>query len=260
MSLEEGLCGSFDRNGDDRVTFRNFVDDILARVLPREVNEARREMDFFDGPGGMFARMIPGAPRPKARTPTVTSGDSVIFDFGALDARTFDATFNALNDVVMGGASDAEVTLEREGYARLAGETEDVRGGFASFKCRDFERPLDLSAYEGVRLTCRGDGKTYKVILYDNDESWGGVAFHQTFVCPSNGEFSTVDLKFSDFVPVQRGRGVAKGDSGYRTTTGKNVMSMQFMLSKFEYGMERKNTGYAPGPFEFELKRVEAYK
>lgn len=230
----------------------------MARFLPRELNEARREMDFFDGPGGMLARVLPWSARPTVRAPEVTSVDGVIFDFARMDARSFGGTFNALNDVVMGGASDAQVALTSDGFARLAGETEDVRGGFASFKCRDFERALDLSAYEGIKLTCRGDGKTYKVILYDTNDSFN-VAFHQTFTCPK-GEVGEVRLKFRDFVPVKRGRGVAKSDPEYRTTDGSKIVSMQFMLSKFAYGMEMKNPGYAPGPFEFELRRVEAYK
>jgi len=139
---------------------------------------------------------------------------------------------------------------------RLAGATEDVRGGFASVKSRDFDRALDLSAYEGLKLTVRGDGKTYKCILYDTNDSFN-VAFHQTFVAPK--EVTEVKLKFSDFVPVKRGRGVAVSDAEYRKTNGEKIVAVQFMLSKFAYGMEEKNAGYAPGPFEFELKRVEAY-
>jgi len=239
-------------------TRANPLEDALARILPRELNEARREMDFFDGPGGMLARVLPWSARPTVRAPEVRSEDGVIFDFARMDRRGFEGTFNALNDVVMGGASDAAVELTSEGFARLAGETEDVRGGFASFKCRDFERALDLSAYEGIKLTCRGDGKTYKVILYDTNDSFN-VAFHQTFTCPK-GEVGEVRLKFRDFVPVKRGRGVSKSDPEYRTTDGSKIVSMQFMLSKFAYGMEMKNPGYAPGPFEFELRRVEAYK
>jgi hypothetical protein len=238
-----------------RPTRANLVDDFLATFLPREVNEARREMEYFDGPGGMLARIVPGREKPTVRAPEVR-GD-VVFDFGEMSAEAFAATFNALNDVVMGGASDAAATLTKDGFARLAGETEDVRGGFASVKSRDFDRALDLSAYEGLKLMVRGDGKTYKCILYDTNDSFN-VAFHQTFVAPR--DVTEVKLKFSDFVPVKRGRGVATNDAEYRKTNGGKIVAMQFMLSKFAYGMEEKNAGYAPGPFEFELKRVEAYR
>jgi len=233
----------------------------LARaILPREVNEARREMEYFDGAGGVFARANPWNAKPTIETPAVREsegGTGVIFDFETMGEERFERSFNALNDVVMGGASDAAATKTRDGFARLGGTTEDVRGGFASVKCRDFATPLDLSAFQGVALTCRGDGKTYKAILYDTKDSFD-VAFHQTFTCPK--ELGEVRLAFKDFVPVRRGRGVSPSDAEYRTTNGANIVAFQFMLSKFAYGMEEKNTGYAPGPFEIEIKRVEAYK
>ena len=233
----------------------------LARaILPREVNEARREMEYFDGAGGVFARANPWNAKPTIETPVVREGEggtAVIFDFETMGEERFERSFNALNDVVMGGASDAAATKTRDGFARLGGTTEDVRGGFASVKCRDFATPLDLSAFQGVALTCRGDGKTYKAILYDTKDSFD-VAFHQTFTCPK--ELGEVRLAFKDFVPVRRGRGVSPSDAEYRTTNGANIVAFQFMLSKFAYGMEEKNTGYAPGPFEIEIKRVEAYK
>ena len=243
----------------------SFFDDVLARVLPKEVNEARREMAFFDGPTGMLRGVLPEAiagGKPTVRAPEVRNGDDVVFDFGTMSRETFDGTFRALNDVVMGGASDAKATLETNGAMRLAGTTEDRRGGFASVKSRDFDRALDLRGYEGVKLTCRGDGKRYKMILYDTNDSFN-VAFHQEFDCPkdASGEgFTTVVLKFSDFVPVRRGRAVAKDDPEYRLTDGRKIVAMQFMLSKFAYGMEEKNAGYEPGPFFIEITRVEAYK
>jgi len=249
-------------------TSRDDPFDALWRViLPREVNEARREMEYFDGPGGMFARAMPWRAKPTIETPRVRiggdvgvddDGSVVVFDFESMGDAAFETSFNALNDVVMGGASDATVVKTRDGFARLAGTTEDVRGGFASVKCRDFATPLDLSAFDGVKVTCRGDGKTYKAILYDTDDSFN-VAFHQTFVCPKD-ELGEVRLAFKDFVPVKRGRAVAPNDAEYRRTNGGTIIAFQFMLSKFAYGMEEKNQGYAPGPFEIEIKRVEAYK
>jgi hypothetical protein len=239
----------------------SFFDDVLARVLPKEVNEARKEMAFFDGPTGMLRGVLPEAitgAKPTVRAPEVGAGDDVVFDFGTMSRGMFDETFCALNDVVMGGGSDATATLDN-GAMRLAGTTEDQRGGFASVKSRDFERALDLRGYEGVKLTCRGDGKRYKMILYDTNDSFN-VAFHQEFDCPKETNGGEVLLKFSDFVPVRRGRAVAKDDPEYRLTAGQKIVAVQFMLSKFAYGMEEKNAGYAPGPFFIEITRVEAFK
>ena len=82
----------------------------LARaILPWEVNEARREMEYFDGAGGMFARANPWNAKPTIETPAVREGErgtAVIFDFETMGEERFERSFNALNDVVMGGASD----------------------------------------------------------------------------------------------------------------------------------------------------------
>ena len=58
----------------------------LARaILPWEVNEARREMEYFDGAGGVFARVNPWNAKPTIETPAVREGEggttAVIFDF-----------------------------------------------------------------------------------------------------------------------------------------------------------------------------------
>ena len=90
----------------------------LARaILPREVNEARREMEYFDGAGGMFARANPWNAKPTIETPVVREverGMAVIFDFETMGEERFERSFNALNDVVMGGASDAAATKTRD--------------------------------------------------------------------------------------------------------------------------------------------------
>ena len=232
------------------------MDDFFDAVLPKPLTQARKSMEFFDGPGGMLAKVIPWNARPTVEAPRVDA-DGAVFDFARMRGDEFAGKFSSLNDVVMGGRSDADVTLE-DGCAVMRGVTEDQFGGFASFKCRDFDRALDLSAYDGLALTCGAkDGMRYKVIAYDTDDSFN-VAFHQTFECPK--EMGVVKLRFSDFVPVKRGRAVAKNDPEYRTFDGKKIVSMQFMLSKFDYGMENLNTNYKPGAFEFKLARVEAYK
>ena len=233
----------------------NLVDDFFDAVLPKPLTQARKSMEFFDGPGGMLAKVIPWNAKPTVEAPRVDV-DGVVFDFSRMRGDEFAAKFSSLNDVVMGGRSDADVVLEN-GRAVMRGVTEDQFGGFASFKCRDFDRALDLSAYDGLSLTCAGDGLRYKVIAYDSDDSFN-VAFHQTFECPI--EMREVKVRFGDFVPVKRGRAVAKSDPEYRTFDGKRIVSLQFMLSKFDYGMENLNTNYKPGAFEFQLARVEAYK
>jgi Complex I intermediate-associated protein 30 (CIA30) len=38
-------------------------------------------------------------------------------------------------------------------------------GGFVSVRSRNYDPPLDLSAYAGLRVRLRGDGRRYKLTL-----------------------------------------------------------------------------------------------
>lgn len=49
-------------------------------------------------------------------------------------------------------------------------------GGFASVRPRNWDPALDLGAYEGLRVTLKGDGQRYKFILRCSDE-WDSVAY-----------------------------------------------------------------------------------
>lgn len=49
-------------------------------------------------------------------------------------------------------------------------------GGFASVRTRNFEPPLDLSPYEGLRLRVKGTGSRFKLILR-TDSNWDSIAY-----------------------------------------------------------------------------------
>ena len=134
------------------------------------MSDARKQMEYFDGPGGMLAKINPLAKKPTIEAPQVigsTSSAQVLFDFSTMDQQTFQSEFGALNDNVMGGRSDAMTILENGKFAVLKGMTEDQFGGFASMKSRDFDKAINLKEFDGVSVRCKGDGKRYKLILYD---------------------------------------------------------------------------------------------
>ena len=237
-------------------------EDVLDSFLPKPMSDARKQMEYFDGPGGMLAKINPLAKKPTMKAPEVmsTSSAQVLFDFASMSQQTFQSEFGALNDNVMGGRSNATAILENGKFAVLKGMTEDQFGGSASMKSRDFDKAINLKEFDGISVRCKGDGQRYKLILYDTDDSFN-VAFHQTFECPKGGgNFEDVKLYFKDFKPVQRGRLVKENESEYRLCDGSKVMAVQLMLSKFSYGMDDKNTNYKPGTFDIEVERMEAFK
>jgi len=107
-----------------------------------------------------------------------------------------------INDGVMGGLSSGRM-VAAEGYATFQGNVSfDNNGGFSSVRSRPVVH--DLSAFEGLVLRVRGDGKRYGFRL-KTDASFDGVSY-QVEITPPAGEWVEIALPFGDFVPVYRGR------------------------------------------------------
>ena len=81
-------------------------EDVLDSLLPKPMSDARKQMEYFDGPGGMLAKINPLAKKPTMKAPEVmsTSSAQVLFDFASMSQQTFQSEFGALNDNVMGRA------------------------------------------------------------------------------------------------------------------------------------------------------------
>ncbi len=157
--------------------------------------------------------------------------DDVIMDFSSRD----DA-WPSIGDVIMGGVSSGRMTVA-DGVATFAGEVSFANsGGFASV--RSGPLGLDLSAWEGLVLRVRGDGKRYGFRIRTT-ASFDGVSY-QAEVAPPAREWTEVTLPFRDFAPVYRGRSVPEHpplDPARATTFG-------LMISRQE------------GPFRLELASI----
>lgn len=177
--------------------------------------------------------------------------EKIIFDFRK-PTQDLKETWGALDDIVMGGASESTVRLVDEtaffsGYVSTANS-----GGFASVRTRNFEPPLDLSDYEGIDLRVKGDGKRYKFILR-TDPKWDSVSYCYSFDTVPNIWF-TVRIPFSDFIPVFRAKTLQ--DAG--PLDPSQIRSVQIMLSKFEYDGEL-NPNFKPGVFQLQIESMKAY-
>lgn len=117
-------------------------------------------------------------------------------------SATPDMGFYIVNDNVMGGRSEGDFDVTR-GKLRFRGRTNTDGGGFSSF--RSHPVMLDLSAYDGMRLRIRGDGRRY-ILRLGTIATWRGarVAYWAGFETPDD-EWVTIDVPFADFVPTIRG-------------------------------------------------------
>ncbi|GMH41686.1 hypothetical protein BSKO_09596 [Bryopsis sp. KO-2023] len=164
-----------------------------------------------------------------------------------------------LDDVVMGGCSESSLI-------RIPGAGEDGadaivfrgnvtaanNGGFASVRSKNFEGGLDLGGYDGVSLRLRGNGQRFKMIIR-TDTNWDGIGFCRSFDTV-DGEWQTINLPFSEFIPVFRAKTVKDGAKLNPTS----IASIQLMLSKFEYDGEL-NPNFSVGEFALPMSYIKGY-
>ncbi len=111
------------------------------------------------------------------------------------------AGWQIVNDGVMGGLSTSEIAMTAEGTALFRGFVSlDNNGGFASTRAL---LPLDLSAYEGVVLRVRGDGRRYQ-LRFRTEAAFDGVAYQAEFDTQP-GEWLEIRLPFESFRATFRG-------------------------------------------------------
>lgn len=145
-------------------------------------------------------------------------------------------TWRTVHDGVMGGKSTGSMNLE-DGALVFSGKLSlENNGGFASVR-RSIE--ADLTGCERVRLSVRGDGRTYQFRIRQ-DQNFDGIAWRS--MLPTSADWRLLELPFSDFVPVFRGRQVA----GAGPVMAGRIRQVGFMLA------DKK-----PGSFRLEVRAVD---
>ncbi|OEL28107.1 hypothetical protein BAE44_0010876 [Dichanthelium oligosanthes] len=167
--------------------------------------------------------------------------------------------WGALDDVVMGGVSESTFQIlstgsETGGPTGLFKGTVSTsnNGGFTSIRTKNFTVPEDLSAYDGIELRVKGDGRRYKLIIRTSYE-WDTVGYTASFDT-TKGEWQSVKVPFSSLRPVFRARTMTDAPP----FDASNITSLQLMLSKFEYD-GKLNPTFTEGPFELPFSSIRAY-
>jgi NADH dehydrogenase [ubiquinone] 1 alpha subcomplex assembly factor 1 len=149
--------------------------------------------------------------------------------------------WQTVNDGVMGGRSQGNFLQTRNGTLLFAGEISlENNGGFSSIRTR--AQDLLLGGYDGLRIRVRGDGRTYKLSLRTSGSS-SRIAYWADFETVK-GEWTTVQIPFSEWVPTSFGRTLA----GPRLIPSA-VNSVGFML------YDKK-----AGPFSLEVDSIAAFR
>ncbi len=163
--------------------------------------------------------------------------NDVLFDFANPSAFTY---WNVVNDGVMGGVSQSRLVNTTQNTALFAGNVSlENNGGFASVEAR-FE-PVDLSTYDGIEITYRGDGKRYGFNMRDSRKR----TVHQAdFIAKEASDWQNVRIPFNRLTPLVYGFKVASDPFN-----PKNIITMQLIISDKQVGS-----------FAIELKSIGAYR
>ncbi|MBP0020865.1 MAG: CIA30 family protein [Cyanobacteria bacterium SBLK] len=190
---------------------------------------------------------------------SATDNSKILFDFSQ-PSEDLRGSWGAVDDVVMGGVSESGIYLvstplndRTNGFAVFSGTVSTANsGGFASVRHRNFQPPLDLSPYDGIQLTVKGDGKRYKFIARC-EGNWDGTSYCYSFDTVAN-EWISPRIPFSQLIPVFRAKTLT--DAG--AFDSSRTYSLQLMLSKFEYD-RALNPTFTPGSFSLQVKEIAVY-
>ena len=144
------------------------------------------------------------------------------------------------NDNVMGGKSEGGFAIS-SGQLIFSGNTNTDGGGFSSIRTKPLKQ--DLSAYTGIRVKVKADGRRYTWGI-QTDARWRGrrINYWADFDTLAD-ETSVIDIPFLNFLPQFRG---FKLDGPELDTS----QITEFALYQYDK---------TDGPFEILLINVEAY-
>lgn len=132
-----------------------------------------------------------------------------VFDFSKLEHVE---AWTIVDDGVMGGVSQGS-WYQEDDYAVFEGDISlENNGGFSSLRI-GFS-PVDLSAFDGIELTVRGDGQTYAFGLRDRD-FFNAYDYRLSFetdeaetIHSTDEDWQTIYIPFEDVVATSFGREV----------------------------------------------------
>ncbi|KAL3643540.1 hypothetical protein CASFOL_014355 [Castilleja foliolosa] len=179
--------------------------------------------------------------------------------FGFEGNLSREISWGALDDVVMGGVSESTFLIDPNGgeNARPTGIFRGVvstanNGGFTSARTKNFTIPEDLSAYDGLELRVKGDGRRYKLIIRTSRD-WDTIGYTTAFDTVKD-QWQSIRLPFSSLRPIFRARTVVDAPP----FNPSEIISLQLMFSKFEYD-GKLNPTFVEGSFQLPVPSIRAY-
>ena len=122
----------------------------------------------------------------------------IIFDFKQ-NARL--QNWETMDDVVMGGRSEGDISLSAEGYGRFSGQVSlENNGGFSSVRYNPEDLKVDPEDQITIRL--KGDCKRYQFRVKHDKQAYASyITYFET-----TGDWEEISILLSDLYPTFRGK------------------------------------------------------
>ncbi len=183
----------------------------LAMLLTRRLN-VPRGVALGTAAGAVLLLVLSGASGVgQVQTPPRAGDRWSIDDFSTGDANSLpDARWEFVNGRATGGISTGAARLEEHEGRKCLHLTGTVapnsRGSLVQARRSLLakRRPLDAQAYDGLRLTVKGNGENYAIHLRTKDTRFPGQRYQAQF--PTTGQWQEIKLPFESFVSTVLGR------------------------------------------------------
>lgn len=175
---------------------------------------------------------------PSAQDEELTySEDALVVDFG----EDGEESWYAVNDTVMGGVSDGDVSFGENSMVFEGAVSTDNNGGFASVRSPQDE--TDLSMYSRVLIRLKSEGQPFSMVIADSP-LWYANQFKYDIVT-SDEDWSTIEILFEDFEEYTLMTGYPEPTGAILTSEdAEEVIHMELMSKQFEDGDFRLEVDY----------------
>ncbi len=111
------------------------------------------------------------------------------------------SSFRVVDDVVMGGKSQGNFTINKEGNGLYFGKVSlENNGGFSSLRYRC--KTISVDKFSKIVLKIKGDGKNYQFRVKDRDKNY--YSYVKKF--STSGDWELITIALADMYPAFRGR------------------------------------------------------
>jgi len=163
----------------------------------------------------------------------MTQNKNVIFNFNKNASLQ---NWETLDDVVMGGRSQGNISLSAEGYGKFSGQVSlENNGGFSSVRYNPSD--LMVNPQDQITIRLKGDGKRYHFRVKHDKQAYASyITYFET-----TGDWEEISILLSDLYPTFRGKNLDQPNFNHHTIqqlgfliANKKAQHFELLIDKIE--------------------------